>query len=62
MEKKYIIEQLNDILNVNKDLTPLQKNALREAINKYDKVISTESVIEVIKLLASILLMSHHST
>ena len=59
MDNNLVTQQLNDILNNNNHLTLLQRNALQEAVNKIKPGISTQDVIELIKILAAILMMDH---
>lgn len=58
MNKNSIIEQLESIIN-NCYLSHLQKKALQEVIDKYEPGMSNENLIELIKILGALLMMTH---
>lgn len=59
MDNKQITEHLISILNTNNFLTLLQKEALQEVIKKNKPGMTPEEIIELIKLIYAILMMSH---
>ena len=54
-------EQLESILNTNSQLSKEQREALKGALKRYVFGMSIAEYIEIVKLIAAILLMSHQT-
>ena len=59
MNKKLIIDQLVSIIDTNTRITETQRDALKEAVIKLNTPISTDEIIELIKILGALLLFKH---